>query len=760
MTTVQIQKTRNASTVTKTAIDQKQSLEVVQTMLHGGLSSLAYMRNFFAEKAFDEQMYEMSDRIHSYKDYAAGKLVKERSEANAPSTAMRILRRGRSKRVDMFLDWLEKGAFAALKAGHLRALQIYVHADPTDRQRVIETYTFTIKYSEDAGKGKVLAGLEMDGPGSPQISVQATNSTLQTLLRQIVDICAGLPDLPEKRFISMEVFYVPDLKKQYRPQGWVASTSDKLLFAQAEGWETYTETLKELSSHFHRSTLKVTSLIQPTKRALARHVPTAFPKLLEYGPSYSKQADIDMLEESPRVVEMADGPPSDRSHTDIVTPSTVVQEAIKPADGVVQGRRKTVKDLNPTPAPTSDPPLTAAPSQEPRPDSSTQFVHPSTDAVASFPSQLEDSLNTQASNVRNMKKVLKDMMLPEQISQGDTQTQALPHLPTLSESTESPSRYTVSPSKLPIAEPTVRDKPALSPTKASELERDQRRLRQHAHDLAKRKGRKTKNGEVVLCQCGYMEEEDGMVECTYCGTWQHLHCYGYTGSDDPRLPEDHTCYQCLLGDGEEDLLLKLQSLAMKRRGMHLAVKKGVKTQRDFATDLGLDIHVAGPVYQHLKNAGYILPATGSHKAGYTKSTKPLFVAVKEGADHEKMLQTLFDPLLHVGHHYLLPTKPTPPTTLTQRLLASQADNMPPPATPASALRKKNAMTPASGLDLRPSMTPFPTPSRPRQPQKRQFDDGEAATPVSTYKRLKSMQTQYLLDANGLPSSPADPFAYR
>lgn len=164
------------------------------------------------DNAFDEQIYEMSDTIHPYKDYAAGKLAKDRSEANAPSTAMRILRRGRSKRVDMFLDWLvckeretgaavaekiqEKGAFTALKAGHLRALQIYVHADPSDRQKVIETYTFTIKYSESADKGKVLAGLEMDGPGSPQVSVQATNSAFQSLLRQIMDVCASLPELP------------------------------------------------------------------------------------------------------------------------------------------------------------------------------------------------------------------------------------------------------------------------------------------------------------------------------------------------------------------------------------------------------------------------------------------------------------------------------------------------------------------------------------------------------------------------------------
>ena len=41
MATIQLQKT---VTTTKTALDQKQSLDVVQTLLHGGLSSLAYLR--------------------------------------------------------------------------------------------------------------------------------------------------------------------------------------------------------------------------------------------------------------------------------------------------------------------------------------------------------------------------------------------------------------------------------------------------------------------------------------------------------------------------------------------------------------------------------------------------------------------------------------------------------------------------------------------------------------------------------------------
>lgn len=58
------------------------------------------------------------------------------------------------------------------------------------------------------------------------------------------------------------------------------------------------------------------------------------------------------------------------------------------------------------------------------------------------------------------------------------------------------------------------------------------------------------------------------------------------------------------------------------------------------------------------------------------------------------------------------------------------------------------MTPASGLDQRASVTPFQTPVR--RLTKRSFE--EDATPAS--KRLKSVQSQVVLNANGLSSSPA------
>jgi hypothetical protein len=90
----------------------------------------------------------------------------------------------------------EQVAFVALKDGTLRALQIYVHTDPEDRDKVVETYTFTIKYHMNNESGQSIAGLEVESPGGPPLTVEATNAALQEMLRDIMRICTHLPDLP------------------------------------------------------------------------------------------------------------------------------------------------------------------------------------------------------------------------------------------------------------------------------------------------------------------------------------------------------------------------------------------------------------------------------------------------------------------------------------------------------------------------------------------------------------------------------------
>ncbi|KAK3109680.1 hypothetical protein LTR53_016798 [Teratosphaeriaceae sp. CCFEE 6253] len=377
---------------------------------------------------------------------------------------------------------------------------------------------------------------------------------------------------------------------------------------------------------------------------------------------------------------------------------------------------------------------------------------------------IADSLGTQSTHARGLKGAMQNMMHPEHMTQGDTQTQSVAYRPSdvRSESTEWHGPSTVSPTKSSMAIGVPDERPLLSQTKALRLKQDEAKLRKQALGLVRHAGRKIGKGDIVLCQCGHAEEEDGMVQCTYCQTWQHLPCYGFTATDDPRLPDEHTCYRCLLGDDENHTLIKLQDLAVKRRAMDFANQNGLTTPKNLADVLQLELAAAKYVYGYLKTSGFVVPAAGAHIAGYAATGRPSLVPVPKGPKHEWMLQTLFDPLMHISHHYQIPPKPLHRlASLTQRLLASQARDMPPPATPAANLRKRKATTPASGLDLRLS-EPVETPSRVRgsglaqgqsfktracspRPAKR------VASPRSMFTRLRSVRSRFVIDANGCSS---------
>jgi hypothetical protein len=229
--------------------------------------------------------------------------------------------------------------------------------------------------------------------------------------------------------------------------------------------------------------------------------------------------------------------------------------------------------------------------------------------------------------------------------------------------------------------------------------------------------------------------------------------------------------------------------------MYLAEQQGLTTQRDFAAKLGmilcqkysvlfltvcpgLDTAVARPVYQYLKNEGYIVSVGGAHK-------KAKFLAVKDGPKHEKMLKDLFDPFMHISHHvctravtgynkianickYDLPAKyDTHKKSLGQHLLASQTSIMPPPKTPASRLRRQSTTPSSTDLDLRASVLPLETPSHAPSLENQRFKRGrdeDAVVGTSSKRhagpfsgqRGKSSQSEFILDAGGLASSPIAP----
>lgn len=94
--------------ITTTKVDQVQSLQLVQTMLHGALSILTYSRGLFPLKVFEERFY---DSPISYENFANGQMPTNKAEANSLSTKVPVLMRQRSKRADMLLDWLVRSSF-------------------------------------------------------------------------------------------------------------------------------------------------------------------------------------------------------------------------------------------------------------------------------------------------------------------------------------------------------------------------------------------------------------------------------------------------------------------------------------------------------------------------------------------------------------------------------------------------------------------------------------------------------------------------
>lgn len=157
------------------------------------------------------------------------------------------------------------------------------------------------------------------------------------------------------------------------------------------------------------------------------------------------------------------------------------------------------------------------------------------------------------------------------------------------------------------------------------------------------------------------------VQCSVCFTWQHLHCYGYTGAKDPRLPDEHVCYWCLLGDTDEKRYKALQTLATKRRAMFHVARNGLRTQTDLGVALGeylitlfntsdyadillgIEHDIAVEMHALVKKSRFIVAAAKSKKPGYRATGKALFVPVQDGPSIRRLLETYFDPMTHIGH---------------------------------------------------------------------------------------------------------------
>jgi hypothetical protein len=90
-------------------------------------------------------------------------------------------------------------------------LQVYVHP-VHDRKKVLETYTFTIKYSSNgSGVRRAVSGLEVEGPDNRRSTIGLTTASMIYLFRVIAEICQGLPTLIGASFLIMCILRIVQL---------------------------------------------------------------------------------------------------------------------------------------------------------------------------------------------------------------------------------------------------------------------------------------------------------------------------------------------------------------------------------------------------------------------------------------------------------------------------------------------------------------------------------------------------------------------
>jgi meiosis-specific protein HOP1 len=82
-----VQLVRTGQTYATTTVNEVQSIQLVQTMLHGAMSTLTYLRELFPEKAFEYRYYEMRETPLPYKDFAAARMPSYNSPSSCESAA-------------------------------------------------------------------------------------------------------------------------------------------------------------------------------------------------------------------------------------------------------------------------------------------------------------------------------------------------------------------------------------------------------------------------------------------------------------------------------------------------------------------------------------------------------------------------------------------------------------------------------------------------------------------------------------------------
>ncbi|KAL1859932.1 hypothetical protein Plec18170_001879 [Paecilomyces lecythidis] len=592
-------------------VRQKQSQELVQIMLHVSFGTLFYLREFLPLQCFEERDLRLAHKENnlSYRQFVNGKTSmmeydeqRERGFGQGKrGQPLKILVRNRDAKADELLDLLEGGIFDALDKSFLEAIQLTVILDEAHPENVLESYTFSFKYTGANGAAdRRLASVSLASTDcvADMKTTQAARLGLEMIIRRLITLSTFLPVLPstvilcypdifilasnslfpDKRSLGIHLFYTEDCPRDYEPAGFTTAADERICFPCNEDWQKQTQSCGAMDSGYHTVGLKVTSLKWT-------------------GPEQDGSENVAQV-------------PSNLQYTDDI--SRTEEIGISSNDAMQIGTEQSMCSHE----------FTEVAQRLTRADSSQESTQARHDA--------EEKLRLQ-----------KMMLMTSSIPDGElVPTQQLDHSRNINLWDKN--------------SPDVLEDLQLSETKASQI-------RQHISllELDNRGNNGNVAAKVIRCQCTWNGEEPNM----------HSLCYGFINPTDPRLPETHACYRCLLEPSEPSLIPELNTLVLLRRALKIIMEDGYPHRISvFSQKLHCNGQTVVQVENLLRKQGFIRPTPGNKSRGFLATGLPKYT-IPQSPEHKSRIQReIFNPVAKIEHYYIRnPTKASASLTGTALL---------------------------------------------------------------------------------------------
>ena len=111
--------------------------------------------------------------------------------------------------------------------------------------------------------------------------------------------------------------------------------------------------------------------------------------------------------------------------------------------------------------------------------------------------------------------------------------------------------------------------------------------------------------QIVRCSCADNETDLDMIQCDFCGHWQHTPCVGYCSNRDKRIPKNnYKCYNCRFGQSRKTMLY-LQELSCVRRVIAILYTDGIKSITDLAERLACPMKKASKIMARVEAEGLL-----------------------------------------------------------------------------------------------------------------------------------------------------------